>query len=238
MQSLTESDRDALRRNLDEVRSRIAIAADKAGRDPDDVGLVAVTKKRPTPVIEALLDLGVDAIGENRPEEIVRKQDELGELDVPWHMIGHFQRKKIGKTLRLLDMVHSVHSLRLLATLDVRALEQVAELGRLPVLIQVNASGEPSKQGFRITDVRDVLDIAEGLVGVQPAGLMTMAPYEADDEELERLFDMMRDLQADLGPERVPELSMGMSRDFESAIRAGATMVRIGSALFEGVAGE
>ena len=223
-----------LRHNLDRVHDRIAKAAESASRDPDDVCLVAVTKNRPAAVIDALLDLGVGAIGENRPEEIVRKQDELG-LDIPWHMIGHFQRKKIGKTLPLLDMVHSVHTLRLLATLDVRARDEVEELGRLPVLIQVNVAGETSKQGFDPVDVPDVIDIAESLVGVRPVGLMTMAPFDADEDELEDLFHDMRDLQERVGPDRIPELSMGMSRDFEAAVRAGSTMVRIGSALFEGV---
>lgn len=226
---------DRLRANLAAVRGRIGAAAEAAGRRPDDVKLVAVTKSVAAPYVGALLDLGVAAIGENRPEDILRKQQDIPR-PVPWHMIGHFQRKKIGRTLPLISMVHSVHSMELLGTLDIRQDGPPGAPG-LPILLQVNVSGERSKQGFAIEDIAHVIDLARAMKHIDCRGLMTMAPANASPMESREIFGRLRDLRNVCGSD-LPELSMGMSGDFEAAIAEGSTMVRIGSALFDGLDSE
>ena len=233
MQELGDKARGRLAENLEGLRDRITAAARRSGREGRDVRLVAVTKRRSLAEIHALLDLGVDAVGENRPEEVLRKQAET-ERSIPWHMIGHFQRKKIPKVLPFLSMVHSVHGAELLETLDRR---RSAELGApsLPVLLQVNVSGEEAKQGFEAEEIPGILEHAEGLAGVEVRGLMTMAPHTDDESTLRGVFGGLRQLAEKLGRKRLPELSMGMSGDFEIAIEEGATLVRVGSALFDGM---
>ncbi len=234
MQGLGEAAFEKLSANLSRVRERMNRAALRAERRPDSVGLVAVTKNRPAAVIPALLELGVRAIGENRADELLKKARTL-DRDVPWHLIGHYQRNKITKTLPLLARLHSADTLRLLSTLEVKALA----LGRrdvpLPLLLQVNVSGEASKQGFAPEDVEDVLDLADAMSTLEVRGLMTMAPAAASEDRLREVFGGLRRLRDHLGADRLPELSMGMSGDFEIAIEEGATWVRIGRALFDGV---
>ncbi|MEZ6194491.1 MAG: YggS family pyridoxal phosphate-dependent enzyme [Planctomycetota bacterium] len=234
MERLRSVDRDRIARNLEGVRERIAKAAGRAGRDPAAIRLVAVTKTVEVPVVEALLELGVTDLGESRPEELVRKRLEL-DRPATWHLIGHFQRKKIPRSLPWCDVVHSVHDLPLLSTLDQKRRAQDPPASPLPVLIQVNASGESSKQGFSTRDAADAIELAEALGYVDARGFMTMAPHDATEAELREVFGRLRDLRDELGAERFPELSMGMSGDFEIAIEEGATLVRIGSALFDGV---
>ncbi len=234
MQELRDESRQLLADNLARLRDRIAAAHGRAGRTDALPRLVAVTKKQPVDVVRTLLDLGVEAIGENRPEEILRKDAEL-RRSVPWHMIGHFQRKKIAKTLPSIRMLHSVHSVELISTLDHRLLEIDPEGPALPILLQVNVSGEPSKQGFELRDAGDAADIAAAFPRLEMRGFMTMAPFEADEPALRRVFGGLRDLRDRLGADRFPELSMGMSEDFEIAVEEGATLLRIGSALFDGM---
>jgi PLP dependent protein len=233
MEALTEAQRDTLAANLERVRRRLRAAATAAGRDPAGVDLVAVTKEAPPEVIPELLDLGVRAIGENRAEMIWKKQA-LCDRAVPWHMIGHYQRNKVDKSVPLLSMVHSIHSMDLLGILDAKLASSGAP-ERLPILLQVNVTGEASKQGFTLAEIRHVADIAAALTRVQLAGLMTMAPADAGPDELHEVFGTLRELRARLGRDRLPELSMGMSQDFEIAVAEGATLVRIGSALFGGI---
>ncbi|MCB9833773.1 MAG: YggS family pyridoxal phosphate-dependent enzyme [Planctomycetes bacterium] len=234
MQELRDETKARLADSLARVRERIAAAHARAGRRDPLPRLVAVTKKRSPALIEALLEFGVDAIGENRPEEILRKEAEMGRA-VPWHMIGHFQRKKIARALPSIKMVHSVHSVELLSALDHRLIEIDPEGPPLPVLIQVNVAVEASKQGFDLAEARDAADIAAAFPRLDCRGFMTMAPFEAAESELRRIFAALRELRDGAGPERFPELSMGMSDDYEIAVEEGATMLRIGSALFDGM---
>jgi len=227
---------ELLGRNLDDVRERMAAAAERAGRRPDQVLLVAVVKTVGPEVVRALQALGVTDVGENRVQEARRKLEALGgNLGLHWHMIGHLQTNKVRHALRLFEMVHSVDSVRLAEALDQRAERE----GRaVPVLIQCNTSGEETKFGVGPAQLRKLLDATMPLEHVRVKGLMTMAPFVDDPETVRPCFAAHRELaeraRAATGLP-LPHLSMGMTQDFEVAIEEGATMVRIGSALFQGI---
>lgn len=225
-----------LRANLDSVRGRIDRALDASGRRADSARLVAVTKAVDAQTIRGLLALGQLELGESRPESLEKKVATLGiEAEgARWHLIGHYQRRKIRDTLGLVTCVHSVHSSQLLAALHGRA----AELDRrLDILLQVNVSGEPEKQGFSPAELPRALEIAERCSTLSVQGLMTMAPAGLPSADLRRVFSGLRDLRDLRATRETPlqELSMGMSGDFEEAVLEGATLVRVGSALYEGL---
>jgi pyridoxal phosphate enzyme (YggS family) len=183
--------------------------------------------------------LGISDLGESRPQELWRKS-ELIPPGARWHLIGPLQRNKARRTLPLADLIHSVDSVPLLERLDELAIE--LELERA-VLLEVNVSGEPAKHGFHPQEMPRVLAAADKLERVEIRGLMTMAPYDADPQSARPVFARLRQLRDELKPVAPPrcslsELSMGMSGDFEVAIAEGATIVRIGSALFHGVEDE
>jgi pyridoxal phosphate enzyme (YggS family) len=222
--------------NLDRVRHRIAEAARRSGRRPDDVKLVGVTKSIEAPAVRALIAAGCRDLGESRPQELWAKAAELADLSVNWHLIGHLQRNKIERTLPLVSLVQSADSLRVLHAIDSAA----AALGRdVPVLLEVNISGDRSKHGFSPHEVRRVVPEVAALARVRVRGLMAMAGREGDVDSARRDFTHLRELRDRLlselpGGMSLDELSMGMSGDFEAAIEEGATIVRVGSALFEG----
>lgn len=235
MENPTEERRRLLRENLERVLERIREAARRSGRGGDAVTLVAVTKQRPLPLVMTLAGLGQRDLGENRPEAVpgrARALEDAG-LSARWHMIGHVQRRKVRASLPHIHMVHSVHNAALLERLA------AAAAGRpepLPVLIQVNLSGEPTKQGVDPDGARELLEQAGALPVLRVEGLMTMAPLDLEEADLRRLFAATRELRDRLACTHrpLPHLSMGMSRDFEAAILEGATLVRIGGALFRG----
>jgi pyridoxal phosphate enzyme (YggS family) len=221
-----------LAETLPRVRDRIADAAHAAGRERASVRLVAVTKAHPLEAVEAALQAGLSDLGENRVEELEGKVGALGREAVTWHMIGHLQSRKARQALELADLIHSVDSVKLATRLARMAEEE----GRVVhVLAQVNTSGEAAKSGFEPSRaVDDVLRLTE-LPGLEIDGLMTMAPFGADELVLSRAFGGLRKIHEQLRAqgERIgPELSMGMTNDLEIAIREGSTMVRIGTALF------
>ncbi len=237
-------DESALAERLKAVRERMAQAALRARREPEDVRLVAVTKRVHPSWIRAANALGVSHFGENRVQEGLAHQDawsnfeEAGSRetsDPTWHMIGHLQRNKAAYVVRSFDRLDSLDSLRL-ATLVSRL---ATEEGRtLPVLLEVNVSGETSKHGFPplLPELVASARTIAGLPGLQIEGLMTIGPLHAAGEDVRRAFRMLAELRNGLR-EQLPtvswrELSMGMSGDFEAAIEEGATEVRIGSALF------
>lgn len=237
---------DALRTLLADrlaaVRARIAAACARAGREPD-VMLVAVTKTVSPRVAGLLPELGVTDLGENRPQELWRKAEELKHLPIRWHLIGHLQRNKVERTLPLVHLIHSIDSLRLLQT--------VADTARKwgscpPLLLQVNASREAHKHGFDYDDlIREGPRIATLAAELDVAGLMGMAEYSDDPEKARSTFRELRQFRDRLRGETIfasirslPHLSMGMSGDFEVAVEEGATLVRIGTTLFEGLEGE
>ena len=223
--------------NLQRVRSEIADAAARSGGSGDRVRLVAVTKAVGLDEIAALIALGQTDLGENRAEQLMPRAREVAEvgLGVTWHMIGHLQRRKVRDLLPVVAMIHGVDSLRLAAEIDKRA--AAADLLPVPALLEVNVSGEGQKYGFRPDEVEEALRNAAPMEHLNLRGLMTMAPF-VDDAELTRpVFRGLRDLRDRLNetgvyPEPLTELSMGMSQDYVVAVEEGATIVRIGTAIF------
>jgi pyridoxal phosphate enzyme (YggS family) len=230
--------REVLTANLAMVEQRLAAACARAGRRRDQVKLVAVTKSVSVEVAALLPELGVLDLGESRPQELWRKS-ELLPKSARWHMIGHLQRNKIERTLPLVHLIHSVDSERLLGALD------AVDVGRpVEVLLEFNCGGESSKSGFPPEQAPALAPLLNKLKRVRIAGLMTMAPYEETPEKCRPVFARLRRLLEQLRREvgsahPLPELSMGMSNDFEVAVEEGATLVRLGTILFTGLpAGE
>ena len=225
-----------LKANLDDVRERSAAACARAGRRAADVRLVAVTKTVGPDVVRALAGLGVTDVGENRVQQARAKRESLGgTLGLRWHLIGHLQRNKAGQALALFEVIHSVDSERLARAIDRRA---AAADATAAVLVQCNTSGEESKFGVAPRELPALLDAMAALEHVRVEGLMTMAPFVDDPETTRPCFRALRELaeaaRAASGLP-LPHLSMGMTQDFEVAIEEGATMIRVGSALYRGM---
>ena len=221
--------RATLAERLAAVRGRIADACRRAGRSPESVTLVAVTKTVSPEVAAVALELGVTDLGENRPQELWKKAAALPAAR--FHLIGHLQRNKIDRTIPLTHLVHSVDSERLLDALDAHGR---AHGGQVPILLEVNCSREASKGGLSPDEVPALGDKALSLPGVAVRGLMTMAAFHDDPQLCRPAFAELRGLRDRLG---LAELSMGMSNDFEVAIEEGATLIRVGTTLFEGLDG-
>jgi pyridoxal phosphate enzyme (YggS family) len=231
-----------------QTRERITEAARRAGRDPDDILLVAVTKSHPAETIAEAYGQGLRHFGENRVEERAEKLPAVESMlpgPVTWHMIGHIQSRKTREVVTLFDWVHSVDRLKIASRLSQHIAEGMPR-APLPLLLEVNLSGEASKYGYDLAGWPDDTSSIEALFhdvetmlnlsGIRLEGLMTMAPYVDDLEavrpvfvRLRRLRDMLADRFPSLG---WPHLSMGMSNDFEVAIEEGATIVRLGTVLF------
>jgi pyridoxal phosphate enzyme (YggS family) len=216
---------------LKAVRERIAHAARASGRDPSEVRLIAVSKGQGVDQIRQAYEAGQRDFGENYVQELTVKARMLADLtELRWHMIGHVQTNKAKRVVEVAFMVQTVDSVRVAQALGRRA----QEAGRqLPVLLEVNVGKETSKTGVAIEQARQVLDAIEQQASLRAVGLMTVPPFEADAAEAGRYFEALVKLRDELGArQRLPELSMGMSHDFEVAIAKGATMVRIGTAIF------
>ena len=217
--------------NLEAVQRRIAAACERAGRDPASVQLLAVTKGHPPEVVRAAVDLGLTLFGENKVQEAKAKIP-LCPGRTRWQMIGHLQTNKAREAVELFDMIQSVDSLHLAAEINKRA-EQAART--MPVLLEVNLAGEASKFGYRPEQLLADLEQINALPRLEIHGLMTMAPWTPEPEKIRTVFRQLRELKercaAALGAP-LPQLSMGMTGDFEVAIEEGATIVRIGTALF------
>jgi pyridoxal phosphate enzyme (YggS family) len=230
--------------NFVAVRQRIAAAAQRSGRSADAVTLVAVTKYVTDELVCELVQAGCHDLGEARPQELWRKAAALSQrvkLDGPsplrWHLIGHLQRNKVEQTLPLVSLVHSGDSLRLLQTMDAVG-EELHR--RTAVMIEVNVSGEAAKHGFAPQETEPALASIAELKHIEVRGLMCMAAREGSAVIARRNFARLREIRDRLRMQKLDqvsldELSMGMSGDFEIAIEEGATIVRVGSALFEGV---
>jgi len=230
-------DHDVLCHNLGTVRGRIAEAAQRAGRAAGEVTLVVVTKRQPIAVVPALRELGAVDLGENYPQELWRKVEALPGLAVRWHLIGHLQSNKLKKTVPMVAMIHAVDSLRLLQGLD-KFFAEGDEAMAPTVCLQVNTSNEPAKHGW---SPEEILADAEPIAGcrhVRVTGLMTMAALDTTNETARPSFARLREVRDELRRRSglaLPQLSMGMSNDFEAAVEEGATLVRVGSSIFEGV---
>ncbi len=239
--------------NLKKARERINNACLRARRHPEDVRLIAVTKYVEVDVIRQVLELGILDIGESRGQQLNQRAGMIHEFferksvlggrregmapRPRWHMVGHLQRNKVKLVVPWAELIHSVDSLRLAEDLH----QQAIKLGRVvDILLQVNTSGERSKFGIAVGAASHLVEHLAEWPGVRLCGLMTMAPLDSKPQELHLAFERLRDIFEDmrgehqLGP-HFKVLSMGMSNDFETAIECGATAVRIGSLLFEGL---
>jgi len=217
---------DTIRANLARIEARIAAAAQRAGRAAGDVRLIPVTKTVGARECRILKDLGYTHLGENRVENAEEKIEVIG-AGVTWHMIGHVQRRKAREVAQWFGRVDSVDRIELADSLEARS----AALGKkLPVLLEVNVSGEESKSGFTPEQLAEAVEHVRGLPHLVVEGLMTMAPLVDDPEQARPVFRGLRELAAKHG---LTVLSMGMSNDYEIAIEEGATEVRIGTAIFE-----
>jgi pyridoxal phosphate enzyme (YggS family) len=223
----------ALRARLADVRSRIERAAGRVGRDPASIRLVAVSKTFPADYVRALADAGQIDFGENKVQEALQKMDQLPDRAVRWHLLGHLQSNKTKKAGRF-DVVHSIDSAGLIEKLD----EVVYAAGRqLDVLVQVDLAGEPTKHGAREEELAAIFAAARVARGVRAVGLMLLPPAVDDPDGARPFFRALRDVRARLlaggvDGSMLNELSMGMSHDFEVAVEEGATLVRVGTALF------
>lgn len=234
---MTTISADRLQANLTAVRARMATAAIQSGRKADAVRLVAVTKYVDAATTRMFVDAGCADLGESRPQQLWDKAAALGDLPVRWHMIGHLQRNKLRRTVPLVHLLHSGDRVSLLEDLQ-RELSVSAERPLLPTLLEVNISGEEAKHGFAPDELPQQLEMLSGFDRLKIDGLMAMAGLEDDDTATRRRFAQLRELRDRLRVEwagrfALDELSMGMSGDFEAAIAEGATIVRVGSALFE-----
>ncbi len=240
-----------LQENIKHVEHRMAQACQQCNRDPKSVTLVAVTKSVSLDIIRAMVDLGAGNLGENRVGELTKRAGMVNEFlgrrarDLAagarprpnWHMVGHLQRNKVPALLPWVSLIHSLDSLRLAEEID----SQSAKLDRVtPVLLQVNIGDEPQKSGVAMAAATHLLEQIETLDHLTVRGLMGMAPLTDDVDVIRHAFARAKDLFDEITTERIcspqfRELSMGMSNDFEIAIEFGATLVRIGSALYEGI---
>jgi PLP dependent protein len=222
-----------LKETLPRAEERIAATMARAGR-PDTVRLVAVTKGHPAAAVDAAFRAGIRTVGENRVQELEAKRGEVSaDTDVAWHLIGHLQRNKVRQVLPLVDMIHSVDSLRLAQEVSKEA-ERVG--GTASILVQVNMSGEETKGGFSGEAAVEGIARVTELPGMRVMGLMTMAPFTEDAAVVRETFRRTRDtlercIAQGLGLQG-RELSMGMSSDYEIAIEEGSTMIRLGTILF------
>ena len=221
--------------NVARIREQIAAASLASGRSPASVKLVAVTKYADLSAMAQLLKTGCSDLGESRPQDLWRKAKILEMVPRPirWHFIGHLQRNKVKRTLPLVTLLHSVDSLRLLEEIQATPMPRPAS-----VLLEVNISGESAKHGFAPAEMPAILDSLPRFPQITVQGLMTMAPLNSTPAAARRSFAQLRELRDQLLPNcpdcaTLTELSMGMSGDFSEAIIEGATLVRIGSALFE-----
>ncbi len=220
--------------NLARVRERIQAAAERSGRDPQRVTLVVVTKTRTLEEIRAAVEAGAADLGENYVQELVAKARELGGAPVRWHAIGHVQTNKVRMLAPVVSLVHSLDSLKLAQELDRRA---EAAGRKIPALIQVNVAGEETKFGVNEAGLFELAPQVAQLRHLQLVGLMTIPPFAEDGEANRRHFARLRELAEELigqglPPECMSELSMGMTSDFEVAVEEGATLVRVGTAIF------
>ena len=221
--------------NVSNIRARIARAALKAGRRPEDITLIGVTKTIDIPRIGELLDCGVNALGENRVQELLQKYDSFTDRAVPpsWHLIGHLQTNKVKYIVDKVTMIHSVDSIKLAEEINRRA-KNIDR--RIDILIEVNAGGEESKFGIEPKDVDKFSGEIVKFTNIRLKGLMTVAPFVEKGEENREIFQKMRHLVIDIagkmGNNEKTEISMGMTNDYEVAIEEGATMIRVGTALF------
>jgi hypothetical protein len=219
--------------NIKSIKQRIARSCEKKGRSPDSVKLVCITKESDMSQAEEVLRSGVRDLGENRVQELAAKYKAIGDKAV-WHLVGHLQTNKVKDAIRMASLIHSVDSLRLAEAIN----KEAEKAGKVQdILVEVNTSQEASKFGFDHKDVFDFMKEVFLYSNINIAGLMTMAPEVDDPEKARGYFRFLQELRGKINELHITnhdlqELSMGMSNDFDVAVEEGATMVRIGRAIF------
>lgn len=222
-----------LKENYSIVRENILKACEKAGRDPESVKLIAVSKTKPAEDIEEIYSLGQRDFGENKVQELSQKIEILPD-DIKWHLIGHLQHNKVKYIIGKTELIHSVDSERLALTISKEAVKHNVTAD---VLIEVNVAGEESKFGVTTDETMELIEKISILPGIHICGLMTIAPFVADPEENRPVFRKLRELSVDIADKKIDNvsmsvLSMGMTNDYMVAIEEGATFVRVGTAIF------
>ncbi|QFJ55609.1 YggS family pyridoxal phosphate-dependent enzyme [Pseudobutyrivibrio xylanivorans] len=222
-----------LKENLKSVETRVTEACKRAGRNRDEVTLIAVSKTKPVEDLQVIYDSGIRSFGENKVQELTAKIPEMPE-DIDWHLIGHLQRNKVKYIVDKVKLIHSVDSYRLAEEINIQAKKKGIVV---PILIEVNAANEASKFGVRVEEAKQLCTEISHLDGVHIMGLMTIAPNVVVAEENRAIFHKIKDLSVDIDKENIDNvdmriLSMGMTNDFEVAIEEGATHVRVGTAIF------
>ena len=225
----------ALAERLTRVRARIAAAAERSSRAWEEVSLIAISKTHPSAVVSKLIELGATDIGENRVQEAEEKIAEVGRDKARWHLVGHLQANKARRAVTLFDVIHSLDSMDLARRLDRLCTEAGRE--KLQVLIQVDLGHEETKSGIDETELKALVKEVGSLKRLQLIGLMTLPPFFENAEDNRPFFRKLRELRDELAAQGAfvngkGELSMGMTHDFEVAIEEGATMVRVGTAIF------
>jgi pyridoxal phosphate enzyme (YggS family) len=225
---------DSIKERLEKVKDRIKKAAEACNRNPQTIRLVAVSKTVPADRVREAIEAGVKNLGENYVQEAREKINSLTDFPVNWHFIGHLQTNKAKYAVRLFDLIHSVDSLKLSRELN----KQAQKNGKIQqILIQVNISREETKSGISVDEAINLVDEISHLENLSIKGLMTMPPYFNQPERVRPFFSALRELRDQIKEKAIPnmsmdELSMGMTGDFEAAIEEGATMVRVGMAIF------
>lgn len=222
-----------IKENLDEVKDKIAAAAIKSGRQPEDITLIAVTKTLATDIINGAIHYGVTDIGENKVQEVMDKYEAISSSP-KWHLIGHLQTNKVKYIIDKVSLIHSVDSLRLAEEISKRA-EKADKI--MDILVQINVAEEESKFGIHREEIFELVNEISELKNIRIKGLMTIAPYTDDEASLRKYFSEMKDIFETLKKTMYNKadmlyLSMGMTNDFEIAIEEGANMVRIGTGIF------
>lgn len=222
-----------IKENLDQIRETINAACIRAGRRPEEVTLIAVSKTKPVPMLEEAYAAGTRDFGENKVQEILAKKPELPQ-DIRWHMIGHLQRNKVSQVIGNAVMIHSVDSLRLARQIEAEAAKKEVDVD---ILLEVNVAREESKYGFMLEEVEDAVMAIKDFPHVHIKGLMTIAPFVDNPEENRGIFKKLFEFAVDIGRKNIDNvtmgvLSMGMTGDYEVAVEEGATMVRVGTGIF------
>lgn len=223
-----------IRENIDTIRRRIASACERCGRNPEEITLVAVSKTFPAAAIAEACEAGVFDIGENYVQELIAKRKELGDRPIRWHFVGHLQANKVKYIAPWIHLIHAADSASVVREIDKRA----AQAGRtIDILVEVNTTGEQTKFGVKPETTADFVRSLAEFSHVCIAGLMTVGPFLPDPEASRPMFRTLRMLKDDLGQlgqhnVRMQHLSMGMTGDFEVAIEEGATLIRLGTAIF------
>lgn len=222
-----------LKNNLDDIQGKILSACKKSGRNPEEIKLIAVTKTIDTEIINESILKGVTAIGENKVQEITRKFDHI-ETSVEWHLIGHLQSNKVKYIIDKVDLIHSVDSVKLATEINKRA-KGINK--KMEILVQVNVADEDSKFGIESKDVKGFVEQLSNLENIEVKGLMTIAPFDVEPENVRMYFRELKTLFDKLSQESLPNvnmkyLSMGMTNDFEIAIEEGANILRIGTGIY------